>query len=50
MLEKITKRHNKYLPKFLTRWARQVHQEHEKKPFHRNLIKYDEQKIKQNLL
>ena len=39
ILEYIAKQNNKSLPKFHTEWSFQEYQEHEKKPFHRNLKK-----------
>ncbi len=49
MLEYITKRHNKSLAKFLTEWSFQEYQEHEKKPFHRNLKNIEWADIKRKI-
>ena len=43
ILEYIAKQNNKSLPKFHTEWSFQEYQEHEKKPFHRNLKNLDGQ-------
>ena len=48
MLEYIAKRNNKSLTKFLTEWSLQEYQEHEKKPFHRNLKNLDRQTQKED--
>ena len=37
ILEYIAKQNNKSLPKFHTEWSFLEYEEHEKKPFHRNL-------------